>query len=103
MLTVPAAIAFIALRDRPRDARDEPAGEQGGQLTGIGRTLRNRAYQAAAGANLADGFAVLGVRSAIVPLFVKEVLHRSPTCDRDRLRGRRRAERGDAASSRPGR
>lgn len=79
MLTVPAAIAFIALRDRPREAQDEPAGEQGGQLTGIGRTLRNRAYQAAAGANLADGFAVLGVRSAIVPLFVKEVLHRSPT------------------------
>ncbi len=78
MLTVPAAIAFVALRDRPREARDEPAGEPGGQVAGIGRTLRNRAYQAAAGANLADGFAVLGVRSAIVPLFVKEVLHRSP-------------------------
>ncbi len=48
-------------------------------LTGLGHVLRSRAYQAAAAANLADGFAVLGVRSAIVPLFVHDVLHRSPT------------------------
>jgi MFS family permease len=50
-----------------------------GLLTGIGPVLRSRVYQAAAAANLADGFAVLGVRSAIVPLFVHYVLHRSPT------------------------
>ncbi|HET9895348.1 MAG TPA: MFS transporter [Streptosporangiaceae bacterium] len=91
MLAIPAAIAFTALRDRPRQEEDGPVAEAGGppagpasgqvagQHAGLARTLRNRAYQAAAGANLADGFAVLGVRSAIVPLFVKEVLHRSPT------------------------
>jgi MFS family permease len=50
-----------------------------GMLAGIGPVLRSRVYQAAAAANLADGFAVLGVRSAIVPLFVHYVLHRSPT------------------------
>ena len=41
------------------------------------RALRNRAYRAAASANLADGFAVIGVRAAIVPLFVRDVLQRS--------------------------
>ena len=39
--------------------------------------MRSRAYRAAASANLADGFAALGVRGAIVPLFVRDVLHRS--------------------------
>jgi MFS family permease len=39
--------------------------------------VRSRAYRAAASANLADGFAALGVRGAIVPLFVRDVLHRS--------------------------
>jgi MFS family permease len=39
--------------------------------------VRNRTYRAAASANLADGFAALGVRGALVPLFVREVLHRS--------------------------
>ncbi len=39
--------------------------------------MRNRTYRAAASANLADGFAALGVRGALVLLFVREVLHRS--------------------------
>ena len=103
MLTVPAGIALAVLRDRrsrePEDA--VPPGlrsattrkggafrrrEESGTSTAPGRerwrtlsrALRDRAYQAAAAANLADGFAVIGVRSAIVPLFVKEVLHRPP-------------------------
>jgi MFS family permease len=41
--------------------------------------LRSRAYRAAAAANLADGFAVMGVRSAIIPLFVRYVLHEPST------------------------
>jgi MFS family permease len=35
-------------------------------------------YRAAATANFADGFAALGVRAAIVPLYVHQVLHSSP-------------------------
>jgi MFS family permease len=46
-------------------------------FAGVGRALRSRAFRAAASANLADGFAAVGVRSAIVPLFVRDVLHRS--------------------------
>jgi DHA1 family multidrug resistance protein-like MFS transporter len=47
-------------------------------LAALAPALRSRAYRAAASANLADGFAALGVRGAIVPLFVRDVLHRSP-------------------------
>ena len=105
MLAIPTAIAFAVLRDKPAQADDADApvqdvpaadgvltggqvadtpvqagpGQRPGMLAGLGNVLRSRAYQAAAAANLADGFAVLGVRSAIVPLFVRDVLHKSPT------------------------
>jgi MFS family permease len=39
--------------------------------------LRNRAYRAALAANLADNWASVGVRGALVPLFVTEAMHRS--------------------------
>jgi MFS transporter, DHA1 family, multidrug resistance protein len=75
MLIVPAVIAAVVLRDPPRrgpaDARPPR------RFAGLARALRSRAYRAAATANLADGFATVGVRSAIVPLFVRDVLHRS--------------------------
>jgi MFS family permease len=77
MLLVPAAIAVVVLHDSPRHASDEA--RSGRALAGIVAALRSRAYRAAASANLADGFAVMGVRSAIVPLFVREVLHESAT------------------------
>ncbi|MGN6677855.1 MAG: MFS transporter, partial [Streptosporangiaceae bacterium] len=77
MLLIPAGIAVAVLHDSPRRA----AGEKRPQhpLAGIAAALRSRAYRAAASANLADGFAVMGVRSAIVPLFVRDVLHESAT------------------------
>jgi MFS family permease len=46
-------------------------------LAALGDAVRNRVWRAAASANLADGFAALGMRGALVPLFVREVLHRS--------------------------
>jgi MFS transporter, DHA1 family, multidrug resistance protein len=53
-------------------------GAAGGQpAAGPGRAVRSRAFAAAATAAFADGFASMGVRSAIVPLFVVAVLHRS--------------------------
>lgn len=36
------------------------------------------AFRAAAGVNMADNWAAIGVRAALVPLLVVEVLHRSP-------------------------
>ncbi|HUJ07598.1 MAG TPA: MFS transporter [Streptosporangiaceae bacterium] len=78
MLLIPAGIAAVVLRDsalRPAEA----VARRARPLVEIGAALRSRAYRAAAAANLADGFAVVGVRSAIVPLFVRDVLHASTT------------------------
>ena len=76
MLIVPAVIAAAVLRDAPgRPAADGLRVAR--PFAGIARALRSGAYRAAATANLADGFAAMGVRSAIVPLFVRDVLHRS--------------------------
>jgi MFS family permease len=76
MLVVPAVIAGAVLRDAPRRpvSAEMPAARPFAELA---RALRSRAYRAAASANLADGFAAMGVRSAIVPLFVRDILHRS--------------------------
>src|SRR5487761_1673434 len=73
LLTVPALIAVLGLPH----ARRGPAARPARPLAELARALRSRAYRAAASANLADGFAVMGVRSAIVPLFVRDILHRS--------------------------
>src|SRR5215469_13022020 len=78
MLLIPAGIAAIVLHDSPHAGAERKERAQP-PLAGIATALRNRAYRAAAAANLADGFAVMGVRSAIVPLFVADVLHRSAT------------------------
>src|SRR5262249_61269672 len=76
LLIVPAVIAAAVLRERSAP-RAEAAPRERRALAEIAGALRDRAYRAAAAANLGDGFAVIGVRSAIVPLFVRDVLHRS--------------------------
>ena len=79
MLLIPAAIAVVVLHDSPRPAGGAAHAQPQRPLAGIAAALRSRAYRAAASANLADGFAVMGVRSAIVPLFVRDVLHEPAT------------------------
>jgi MFS transporter, DHA1 family, multidrug resistance protein len=76
MLVVPAAIAAAVLRNGSHQ-RAGPGRRPKRAFAAIAHALRDRAYRAAAAANLADGFAAIGVRSAIVPLFVRDVLHRS--------------------------
>ena len=76
MLIIPAVIAATVLHDRSQQ-RPEGTHRPRRALAEIAGALRDRAYRAAAAANLGDGFAVIGVRSAIVPLFVRDVLHRS--------------------------
>jgi MFS transporter, DHA1 family, multidrug resistance protein len=76
LLVVPAALAAGMLRHTPgrRRAASAPPVRL---LAALGDAVRSRTWRAAASANLADGFAALGVRGALVPLFVREVLHRS--------------------------
>ncbi len=74
-LAVAGSIGLLALRGSTLAAaggRDRTA------TTSLRAALRHPAYRAALAANLADGWAALGVRSAMVPLFVADALHRKP-------------------------
>ena len=72
---MPAILSAVVLRQRAERPSGWPArrpvagypGPRGAESHLAGRAL----------ANLADGFAALGVRGALVPLFVREILHRS--------------------------
>jgi DHA1 family multidrug resistance protein-like MFS transporter len=78
LLVVPAILAAVVLRRAPNRRRAAPVRRPPHPVAILGRAVRSPTWRAAASANLADGFAVLGVRGALVPLFVREVLHRSP-------------------------
>jgi DHA1 family multidrug resistance protein-like MFS transporter len=75
-LVIAGTVALVALRSTPLADRDDPAMQS---RTTLGSALRNPAYRAALAANFADAWGTIGVRSALIPLFVVEVLHRSPT------------------------
>jgi MFS transporter, DHA1 family, multidrug resistance protein len=79
LLAVPAVIATTALGPvaRPVPARVTASSRE--TLRVLAGALRSRAYQTVAAVNLADSFAVLGIRGAIIPLFVRDSLHRSAT------------------------
>jgi len=72
-----AAAGTIGLLLLPRAARARDAATETATIS-VREALRSRAYRAALAAQLADSWAVLGVRSALVPLFVVEGLHASP-------------------------
>jgi DHA1 family multidrug resistance protein-like MFS transporter len=73
-----AAAGAVGIALLPRRVRHDRAGATATPTLTIRQALRIPAFQAAAFANLADSWASLGVRAAIVPLLVVEVLHRSP-------------------------
>jgi MFS transporter, DHA1 family, multidrug resistance protein len=77
LLVVPAGLAAVVLRRTPNQRPAAASQPPVRLLAALGRAVRSRTYRAAASANLADGFAALGVRGALVPLFVRDVLHRS--------------------------
>jgi DHA1 family multidrug resistance protein-like MFS transporter len=72
-----AAAGYVGLALLPRHVHTDPAAAKSADKgLGILTALKLPAFRAAASANLADSWAAVGVRSAIVPLFVKEALHR---------------------------
>jgi MFS family permease len=79
LLVVPAVIATVALGSVARQEAPQATATARESLTVLAGALRSRAYQAAAAVNLADGFAIIGIRGAIIPLFVRDSLHRSAT------------------------
>ena len=74
-LAVAGSIGLFALRSTA--LRDKESAQAQPPVS-LGTALRNRTYVAALFANLADSWAVLGIRSALIPLFVSDVLHKSP-------------------------
>jgi MFS family permease len=79
LLVVPAVIAAVALRPAARPVTQRAAAGPRESLAVLAGALRSRAYRTVAAVNLADGFAVLGIRGAIIPLFVRDSLHRPAT------------------------
>jgi len=73
-LLVAAGVVFVNLRHSsvaaPTKDTEEPVT--------LRIALRNRAYCSALFSNFATGWSVFGLRIALVPLFVTEVLHRGP-------------------------
>ena len=74
-LAVAGTIGLLALRSTA--LRDKTSADAQ-QPVPLREAIRNSSYVAALFANLADSWAVLGVRSALIPLFVSDVLHKSP-------------------------
>ena len=74
-----AAAGAVGLALLPRHER-LPSGQtpKNRGTLGLRQALRLPAYRAAALTNLADNWAAVGARSAIVPLFVVEALHQRP-------------------------
>ena len=73
-LSVAGAVAMVALRSTPLADKSEAANAP---RTSLLDAFRMPAYRAALVANFADAWASMGVRAAIIPLFVADVLDRS--------------------------
>ncbi|MEZ0053240.1 ACDE family multidrug resistance protein [Mycobacterium sp. MAA66] len=72
-LLVAAAVVLVSLRHSALAAPEEATGP----VVSVRAALRNRAYRASLLSNFASGWAALGLRVALVPLFVVDALHRS--------------------------
>ncbi|MFM9035361.1 MAG: MFS transporter [Mycobacterium sp.] len=74
LLILAAAVVLVGLRKSPLAA---PPDEDELTVT-VWVALRHRAYRAALLSNFATGWSLFGLRFALVPLFVEEVLDRQP-------------------------
>jgi MFS family permease len=72
-LAVAGTVGLVLLRGDGRS--DDAASTTDGGMRSV---LRDRRFQVASVANLASGWAAMGVRGALVPVLVVEVLHREP-------------------------
>ncbi len=72
-LAMAGTVAIVALRATPLADRADAASTS---RTSLATALRDPAYRAALAANFADSWGAVGVRSALIPLFVSDVLHK---------------------------
>ena len=76
-LAVATVVAVMALAGTKLRDTDASSSAPEARMT-LGAALRLPAYRAALVTNLATGWALFGVRSAVIPLFVADALGRSP-------------------------
>ncbi len=76
-LLLAGTVAGVYLARAQLSRREAAAGTDHAP-TPFGTALRHPAYRAALLNNFATGWAIVGVRSSLVPLLVAEVLHKSP-------------------------
>ncbi|HEY0934624.1 MAG TPA: MFS transporter [Trebonia sp.] len=79
LLAVPAVIAAAAFGPGAAAGSPRAVASPRESLAVLAGALRSGAYRAVAAVNFADGFAVLGARGAVIPLFVRDSLHRPAT------------------------
>lgn len=77
-LAVAGVIAVGALSRAAPPEQADPATGPVQQRTSVGEALRDRSYRAALLTNVGSGWALFGVRSSLIPLFVVEGLRRGP-------------------------
>jgi MFS family permease len=77
-LAVAGTIGMLFLTHTPLHDREVAAHSRSGQTT-VRQALRVSGYRAALLANLGSGWALFGVRSSLIPLFVTEALGKSST------------------------
>jgi len=75
LMALLVTVIFLS-RARLNEREEAVSGAEATRLEELTAALRNGAYRAALGVNLATGFITFGLRSAIVPLFVVEGLSR---------------------------
>jgi MFS family permease len=79
-LVVTAVVSGVLLgRSGPPAPEARDAGQDGAERSDLRRALRHPSYRAALLASFANGWAVFGVRVALVPLFVVEALRQAPS------------------------
>ena len=78
-LLVAGGLATVFLARTALHEREVVAGTADHGPTTLGTALRSSAYRAAVANNFAVGWAIVGVRSSLIPLFVVEALRLSPS------------------------
>jgi len=78
-LLVAGAVAMVFLARTPLREHEVAAGTADVAPTPLGTALRSSAYRAAVANNFALGWAIFGVRSSLIPLFVVEGLRLGPS------------------------
>jgi MFS family permease len=73
-LAVATAIAWVALARSAATRHEQHAAGTEARATTLAQALRSPAYRAALVTNVGTGWALFGIRSSLVPIFVAEVL-----------------------------